>query len=588
MATLPAMRRHPSDGVTSSRQGVSGSAPLRIYLQNTSDTTYSKGLSFSAAIVGMTKVHDATTLLPGVVGSFDIALMGGAPFTYTGGGLYVAYEWGPYGGTLSTADQIIWCNSTGLIGGLMGNNTGVDALLASNFRPETRLTSNVQNDIAAGPVYSLGELPLGIVPAQTVRAVTTNKGALAQNNVPVTLNLTGANTFTNMQVVASLAACVGQATSTFASFTPTAFGTNSVTASVPADDAPANNSATNPLLVTGRSYSYQYPGTTSAGGVGFNTATGAFVAKFPTTAANAVLDVKLEFPGPIPAPSPTYRVAIYGDSGGTPSTTPLYVDAADRTPPVGGGPVTITLPAPLAVAAGNFYVGIHQTLATNAGLGFDDEQPLRSGAFFLAAPLPVTAWADEQTQAGAGFKLNVGVTLRNGVPAPLTAVSRKMHAGVPFDIDLLAANPIECRSGGAGNDYQIVLSGFPNPVTFVPGDVSVSPGTGTVMSSSGSGTTTVTINLTGVTNAQKITVKIANLTDNAVPANTGTLGVTMGVLIGDTNNNGVVNAGDTSQTKGRSGQVTDGTNFRSDVNTDGVINAGDSSAVKSRSGTALP
>ncbi len=159
-----------------------------------------------------------------------------------------------------------------------------------------------------------------------------------------------------------------------------------------------------------------------------------------------------------------------------------------------------------------------------------------------------------------------------------------MHAGVPFDIDLLAANPIECRSGGAGNDYQIVLSGFPNPVTFLPGDVSISPGTGTVMSSSGSGTTTVTINLTGVTNAQKITVKIANLTDNAVPANTGTLGVTMGVLVGDTNGNGAVNAGDTTQTKGRSGQPTDATNFRSDVNTDGVINAGDSSAVKSALG----
>ncbi len=89
--------------------------------------------------------------------------------------------------------------------------------------------------------------PLAIVPAQTVKAVTTNKGALVQNNVPVTLNLTGANTFTNMQIVPSLVACTGQATSTFATFTPTALGTNSVTASVPADDAPANNSLSNPL-----------------------------------------------------------------------------------------------------------------------------------------------------------------------------------------------------------------------------------------------------------------------------------------------------------------------------------------------------
>ncbi len=53
--------------------------------------------------------------------------MGGAPFTYTGGGLYVAYEWGPYAGTLSTT-TVVWCNSTGLLNGLAGNNTGVDAL----------------------------------------------------------------------------------------------------------------------------------------------------------------------------------------------------------------------------------------------------------------------------------------------------------------------------------------------------------------------------------------------------------------------------------------------------------------------------
>ncbi len=310
------------------------------------------------------------------------------------------------------------------------------------------------------------------------------------------------------------------------------------------------------------------------------------MAKFTTTAANAVVDVKLEFPAPIPAPSPTYRVAIYGDSGGTPSTTSLYVDAADRTPPVGGGPVTITLPAPVAVAAGNFYVGVQQTLAVNAGLGFDNEQPLRSGAFYLAAPLPVASWSDEQTQAGAGFKLNVGVNLRNGVPTPTSAVSRKTHgAAGDFDIDLLGANPIECRTGGAGNDYKIVYT-FPSAVTF--SSASLSAGTGSVMSSSGSGTTTVTVNLTGVTNIQRITVKLTALTEVATPANTGDLGVTMGVLVGDTNNNGAVNAGDTAQTKGRSGQTTDGTNFRSDVNTDGIINAGDSSAVKSRSGTALP
>ena len=64
--------------------------------------------------------------------------------------------------------------------------------------------------------------------------------------------------------------------------------------------------------------------------------------------------------------------------------------------------------------------------------------------------------------------------------------------------------------------------------------------------------------------------------------------ITWGHLYGDTNANAVVNVGDTNQTKARSGQTTDGTNFRSDVNTDGTVNVGDTNIVKSRSGTALP
>src|SRR5438045_1412753 len=88
------------------------------------------------------------------------------------------------------------------------------------------------------------------------------------------------------------------------------------------------------------------------------------------------------------------RVAIYGDSdSGTPSTTPLYVDSADRTVLV-SGPIVITLTAPLPISAGNFYVGIQQTNTSNANLSFDNELPVRTGSFFFAAPNPPTGWVD--------------------------------------------------------------------------------------------------------------------------------------------------------------------------------------------------
>ena len=89
---------------------------------------------------------------------------------------------------------------------------------------------------------------------------------------------------------------------------------------------------------------------------------------------------------------------------------------------------------------------------------------------------------------------------------------RKLHGGMPFDINLpLTGNPgIECRSGGATNDYQIVLS-FPNAVTFTVASVTI--GTGSVSSSNGSGTNIVTINLTGVSNAQRVTVTLSGVSD---------------------------------------------------------------------------
>src|SRR5205085_6812145 len=94
-------------------------------------------------------------------------------------------------------------------------------------------------------------------------------------------------------------------------------------------------------------------------------------------------------------------------------------------------------------------------------------------------------------------------------------------------------------------------------------------------------------NLTSVPNQQYITITLGNANDSdgnfssAVPA-------TMGLLVGDTTASGVVNSGDALQTRSRSGQVTDPTNFRSDVNTDGLINSGDAISVRNRSGNFLP
>ena len=163
-----------------------------------------------------------------------------------------------------------------------------------------------------------------------------------------------------------------------------------------------------------------------------------------------------------------------------------------------------------------------------------------------------------------------------------SAVSRKTHdAAGDFDIALPG---VECRSGGAGGDHTLVFTLNNN---LVSGNASVTGGTGSVSGSPAFSGNTMTVNLTGVTNAQTVTVTLSNVTDSngqVLPDSA----VNLGALLGDTNGDSFVNAGDALQTRNRSGQVTDATNFRSDVNADGFVNSGDTTVVRTRSGSFLP
>ncbi len=190
----------------------------------------------------------------------------------------------------------------------------------------------------------------------------------------------------------------------------------------------------------------------------------------------------------------------------------------------------------------------------------------------------------------SGYFTSIGGQPRNHIarlyPGPQLAgaVSRKTHGGEgTFDVPLpLSGNVgVECRSGGATNDYQMIFN-FANSVTV--GSAAVTSGTGSVSSFSVSGSQ-VTVNLTGVTNAQTITVTLFNVNDGT---NSGDVPVSMGVLVGDVNGNGAVNASDVSLTKSQVGVPVTGSNFREDVNANGVINSVDVALVKSKVGTALP
>ena len=162
------------------------------------------------------------------------------------------------------------------------------------------------------------------------------------------------------------------------------------------------------------------------------------------------------------------------------------------------------------------------------------------------------------------------------------AFSRKVHgtAGT-FDIPLpLTGNVgIECRIGPT---YQMIIN-FATSVTVQ--SASVTSGTGMVSSFSGSGTSQITVNLSGVTDQQRITMTLHGVNDGT---HMGDVPILMGVLISDVNGNAAVNASDVSLTKSQVGQPVTGSNFREDVNANGTISATDVAQVKANVGTALP
>ena len=280
-------------------------------------------------------------------------------------------------------------------------------------------------------------------------------------------------------------------------------------------------------------------------------------------------------------------------------TVPLMTSTSSQQ----DNPVSLLRPLDIALNAtglnrndGSFTANDQLLVFNNAQIGFDKAPAV----YYVDPSAPNGPWrllgdavtdrGSDVIPAGTGFMIRKAPTA-SGQPAfwtnsfpvqAIKAVSRKNHGNAGnFDIDLpLSGTPgIECRGTG---DQKIVFT-FPIPITYSA--AAVTSGSATRASDVMSAPNEVTVNLTGVANAQRVTVTLLGVNDGT---NTNDVAVRMGVLVGDVNGNGSVNGTDVSQTKLNSGRPVSASNFRADVVVNGAINATDVGLVKSQSGTALP
>jgi hypothetical protein len=192
--------------------------------------------------------------------------------------------------------------------------------------------------------------------------------------------------------------------------------------------------------------------------------------------------------------------------------------------------------------------------------------------------------AGNSGQLAGGWSITVTTAAAPPALQLNSAVSRKTHVGVAdFDVDLPLAGPpgVECRTGASG--HKLVFT-FTNNI--VSGNASVTGGVGSLSGSPTFAGNTMTVDLTGVVNAQTLTVTLASVTDSfgQVLPNTS---IDANFLLGDTTGSNAVNSSDVSQTKGAVGAPVGAANFRMDVTISGAINSSDVSQVKANSGSSI-
>ena len=397
------------------------SGTLNVYLMNTTDVTYTLGTSWTTT--GFTQVStNATFSIPITSGFYDIPFTGGSPFTWTGGGVYVAWEFSSPTGTIGTLPVTHYCN-TSLQPGLYGNRSATSlptTLVASNWRPATRFGTNDYNDVVAiTNIYTQERVPVPFGVPSPINVRVSNVSA-----APVTFNLTitvkdvatSTTRYTATLPVTGLTANTSSVVS-FTGYSPTIQENVNITATtsvIPGEDWLVNNTLAIPANVNNNLFSYNF-NTTGSGGYGYTyPGTGIFAAKYTMSGqglingANIVISDYAANTG-----NTVYAVAL--NSAGT-----IVAQSANYLIQVGdlGINKSFTFTSPAFFNNEIFYVGLVQTQgsAQYYPLGLFTETPQRGNTFYTFS---ISGGSSIVDNVDAKYGIEAQVTAFSGIANPI-------------------------------------------------------------------------------------------------------------------------------------------------------------------------
>lgn len=265
-----------------------------------------------------------------------------------------------------------------------------------------RAIASTQNDAEVSLIYSQGTVSTSASSPFVVRALVTNNGSTALSNLPVTLAVTGANTFNNTVNVANIPVG-GRATVTFQGYPLAATGVCTLRVSVPSDGNNTNNFRLATQNVTTNELSYE-EGSTSTGGAGFTNNTGEVASKFNINGTRSIDQLTLRFN----TTGISYQAKIFSVNANGEPLTELFTTANLAT--VNG---QVNIPVSPAVSVSNsFFIVVRQVGTTNFGLLYQEESPLRLNTFFFRSGT-TTTWSDLSV-SNLNFRSMVGARLTTG------------------------------------------------------------------------------------------------------------------------------------------------------------------------------
>lgn len=346
---------------------------IRYRLKNT--------ISWTNAVTPMTLTCDSLIVIPDTTGGYDIPFHGGSPFTYNGGGIYIAWEYSRPSGNLVTPNLTLSTTRGTSLQGANGQDsltfllcmvsradtglTGLPNIMGeSRQRPETRLGSTSLNDsVAVLSVYALGMTIPQFQSPTPISALIVNRSATNKNyNVTLTVKeqQTGAIRYTTTQNVAVTADDTLRVV--FNGWSPTLMENDSIIVSVPAQagENVINNNSKSYLQKVNNSLLAYDDATVQISQSGFGTGAGLLLNKHKMNGCGQVISAKVYLTESAKN-NPVYAV-IRNTAGAlvaqSPSFTATLADINSYH--------SFYFTNPASFSNEDFYIGIAQAALANA------------------------------------------------------------------------------------------------------------------------------------------------------------------------------------------------------------------------------